>query len=170
LERLWAGWRLPYIDESDADRRGSDKEGCIFCRILASEEAPDRTYVVWRDEHCAAVLNAFPYTSGHLMVMPVRHVGELEDCSGEAAAALWRVVGDAVVAVKAAYSPEGLNIGANLGKAAGAGVPDHLHVHCVPRWSGDTNFMTTVAETRVLPEALGSSFARLRAAWPRPQL
>jgi len=169
LERLWAGWRLPYVDPSDADRRGSDEEACIFCRILASDEAPDRTYVVWRDEHCAVVLNAFPYTSGHLMVMPVRHVGELEDCSGEAAAALWRVVGDAVVAVKAAYSPEGLNVGANLGKAAGAGVPDHLHVHCVPRWSGDTNFMTTVAETRVLPEALGSSFARLRAAWPRPQ-
>jgi len=168
LGRLWAGWRLPYIDESNADRQDNDA-GCVFCRILASDEAPDRTYVLWRDEDCAVVLNAFPYTSGHLMVMPVRHIGELEDCSPREAAGLWKVVGDAVVAVKTAYSPEGLNVGANLGKAAGAGVPDHLHVHCVPRWSGDTNFMTTLAETRVLPEALGSTFERLRAAWPHRQ-
>lgn len=169
LERLWAGWRLPYLEAADDDRHGGDTEACIFCRILASDESPDQTYVVWRDEHCAAVLNAFPYTSGHLMVMPVRHVADLEECSAEEAAAVWKVVGDAVVAVRSAYSPEGLNVGANLGKAAGAGVPGHLHVHCVPRWSGDTNFMTVLAETRVLPEALSSTFARIRDAWPHPR-
>jgi len=168
LGRLWAGWRLPYLEASNAaTHEGAD--GCVFCRILASDEAPDQTYVVWRDERCAVVLNAYPYTSGHLMVMPARHLADLEDCSPEESAGLWKVVGDAVVALKAAYSPDGLNVGANLGKAAGAGVPGHLHVHCVPRWSGDTNFMTTLAEVRVLPETLGSTFARLRAAWPHPQ-
>ena len=168
LERLWAGWRLPYVDS--ADPSSNDHEaGCVFCRILASDEPGEQTYVVWRDEQCAVVLNAYPYTSGHLLVMPVRHVGELEDLSDGEAAGLWRLVGDAVAGLKAAYSPEGMNVGANLGQAAGAGVPQHLHVHCVPRWTGDTNFMTTLAETRVLPEALPSTFRRLRAAWPRPQ-
>lgn len=169
LERLWAGWRLPYLEASGADRHGGPEEACIFCRILGSDEVADQTSVVWRDDRCAAVLNAYPYTSGHLMVMPVRHVAELEACSPNEAARLWEVVGDAVVAVKAAYAPDGLNVGVNLGRAAGAGVPGHLHVHCVPRWAGDTNFMTTVAETRVLPEALSSTFTRLRAAWPHPQ-
>ncbi len=170
LGRLWAGWRFPYLEASSADRpEGEGVEGaCTFCRILASDEPPEETYVVWRDHTSAVLLNAFPYTSGHLMVMPVRHVADLEDCSPEEGAALWQVVLDAVVAVRAAYSPEGLNVGANLGKAAGAGVPGHLHVHCVPRWSGDTNFMTTLAETRVLPEALPSTFERVRAAWPHP--
>ncbi len=168
LGRLWAGWRLPYLDASSAHGGGDEKGTCIFCRILASDEPPEETYVVWRDDTSAVLLNAFPYTSGHLMVMPVRHVADLEDCSPEEAAALWQVVRDAVVAVRAAYSPEGLNVGANLGKAAGAGVPGHLHVHCVPRWSGDTNFMTALAETRVLPEALSSTLERVRAAWPHP--
>ncbi len=166
LGRLWAGWRLPYLEAAGDDRNSGEKGVCVFCRILATDAPPEETYVVWRDDTSAVLLNAFPYTSGHLMVMPVRHAADLEDCSTEEAARLWQVVGDAVVAVRAAYSPEGLNVGANLGKAAGAGVPGHLHVHCVPRWSGDTNFMTTLAETRVLPEALPSTFERVRAAWP----
>ncbi|MGI8778243.1 MAG: HIT family protein [Acidimicrobiales bacterium] len=171
LDRLWAGWRLPYLEASSTARPDGEgvEQACVFCRILSRDEAPEQTYVVWRDETCAVVLNAYPYTSGHLMVMPLRHVADLEDCSPEEAAGLWQVVGDAVVALKSAYAPEGLNVGANLGKAAGAGVPGHLHVHCVPRWAGDTNFMTSLAETRVLPEALSSTFGRLRAAWPRPQ-
>ncbi len=166
LGRLWAGWRLTYLEASSEDPESGETGVCIFCRILASEEPPEQTYVVWRDDSCAVLLNAFPYTSGHLMVMPVRHVADLADCSPGEAARVWEVVGDAVMAVRAAYSPEGFNVGANLGKAAGAGVPGHLHVHCVPRWSGDTNFMTTLAETRVLPEALPSTFDRVRAAWP----
>ncbi len=164
LARLWAGWRLPYL-ESDATDGGEDAP-CVFCRILESEEPPEKTYVVWRDERCAVVLNAFPYTSGHLMVMPVPHHADVEDLDGNEAFHLWQVVASAVRALRAAYSPEGLNIGVNLGRAAGAGVPGHFHVHCVPRWNGDTNFMTVLAETRVLPEALPSTFERLRAAWP----
>ena len=112
------------------------------------------------------LLNAYPYTSGHLMVMPVRHVADLEELTADESAALWAAATDAVRAIKAAYRPEGINLGLNLGRAAGAGVPGHLHVHVVPRWNGDTNFMTTVAETRVLPESLGETDAKLRAAWP----
>jgi ATP adenylyltransferase len=164
LARLWAGWRLPYLESDATD--SDDDAPCVFCRILASDEPPEKTYVVRRDESCAVVLNAFPYTSGHLMVMPVQHHADLEELRGEEAVHLWEVVSQAVRALRAAYSPEGLNIGVNLGRAAGAGVPGHFHVHCVPRWNGDTNFMTVLAETRVLPEALPSTFERLRAAWP----
>ena len=164
LARLWAGWRSPYL-ESFGDKN-SDGDGCVFCRILASEESDESVYILWRDERCSVVLNAFPYTSGHLMVMPLRHVAELEDVDAEEAGRLWAALGDAVRALKRAYSPDGINVGVNLGRSAGAGVPGHFHVHCLPRWDGDTNFMTTVAETRVLPESLPTTFAKLRAAWP----
>jgi len=164
LERLWAGWRSDYVGSAsgaEADR------GCVFCRILASEEPPEQTYLLWRDDTCAAVLNAFPYTSGHLMVLPVRHVAELEDVRVDEASALWGLLAVAVRALKTAYSPHGLNVGANLGRAAGAGVPGHFHVHCLPRWEGDTNFMTSLAEARVLPESLPATYARLGKVWPR---
>lgn len=154
LERLWAGWRSEYVSNI------SDDDGCVLCRVLEADE-----YVVWRGERCAAVLNAYPYTSGHLMVMPLRHVGEIEHLDDEAGE-LWSAVSDAVVALKSAYLPDGLNIGANLGRVAGAGVPGHFHVHVLPRWKGDTNFMGTVAETRVLPEALPVTHDKVRTAWP----
>ena len=164
LERLWAGWRTEYVAAAGAE--GPGDEGCVFCRILGSGEDDAVTKVVWRGAHAAAVLNAYPYTSGHLMVMPVRHVGDLEEFSAEERDEVWAVVTDAVVALKAAYSPEGVNVGANLGRAAGAGVPGHAHVHALPRWAGDTNFMTTVAEARVMPESLDATWQKLRDAWP----
>ena len=160
LERLWAGWRGAYVETADA------AEGCVLCRIVSSGEPDAVTQVLWRGRSCAAVLNAFPYTSGHLMVMPTRHVGDLEELSGDEAVELWPAVTAAVRALKRAYRPDGVNVGANLGRAAGAGVVGHLHVHAVPRWSGDANFMTSVAEARVLPEALPTTYAKLRAAWP----
>jgi ATP adenylyltransferase len=153
LAHLWAGWRSEYVTSSPGD-------GCVLCRVIAAGEA------VWQGELCAAILNAYPYTNGHLMVLPIRHVAELEDLGTEEAAELWAGVRDAVVALKAAYDPGGLNIGLNLGRPAGAGVPGHLHVHVLPRWDGDTNFMTSVSGTRVLPETLEDSAAKLRAAWP----
>ena len=165
LERLWAGWRSEYVGSASA---GADADGiCVLCRILASEEPPQQTYLLRRDDTCAAVLNAFPYTSGHLMVFPVRHVGEVEDVRADEANALWALLSDAVRALKAAYAPDGLNVGANVGRAAGAGVPGHFHVHCLPRWNGDTNFMTSVAEARVLPESLPATYERVGKAWPR---
>ncbi len=164
LERLWAGWRSPYIETAGEQ---DDDEGCVFCRILASDEPAERTYVVWRDDRCACLLNAYPYTSGHVMVMPVRHVPELEDVTADEGAAVWQTVTDAVRALKQAYRPDGINVGANLGRPAGAGIPGHFHMHVLPRWAGDTNFMTTVAETRVLPEPLPVTYDKVRAAWPR---
>ncbi len=167
IERLWAGWRQEYITRATAEDPGDRSEdGCVFCRILASDRPPEETYVVWRDDRVAAVLNAYPYTPGHLLVMPVRHLAEVEDLDPEEGAALWTTMVAAVAALKAAYRPHGMNLGANLGRPAGAGIPAHFHLHCVPRWDGDTNFMTTVAETRVLPEALSEIFARVRAGWP----
>ena len=177
LERLWAGWRGEYVssvgpetgDDAIAGDGSGDREGgCVFCRILASDLPDDETYVVWRGEHCIAILNAYPYTSGHVLVMPTRHVGEMESLSDDEARELWSAVTAAVVALKAAYTPEGLNVGINLGRPAGAGVPGHFHVHALPRWNGDTNFMTSVAEARVLPESLPATFQKLSAAWPPP--
>lgn len=165
LDRLWAGWRTEYV--SGAGDAGPGDDGCVFCRILVSGEPDDVTKVVWRGERVVALLNAYPYTSGHVMVMPARHVGELEELADDGEGAeVWATVTAAVRALKSAYRPEGINVGANLGRAAGAGVPGHFHVHLLPRWNGDTNFMTTVAETRVLPESLDATWDKLRAAWP----
>jgi ATP adenylyltransferase len=165
LDRLWAGWRGEYV-AGTADPPG---EGCVLCRILAGGPEEDEARgVVWRSERCAVVLNAYPYTSGHVMVLPTRHVAELEDLDGDESTELWSGAVSAVAALKAAYSPGGVNLGANLGKAAGAGVPGHLHLHCLPRWDGDTNFMTSVAEARVLPEALPTTWRKVRDAWPDP--
>jgi ATP adenylyltransferase len=162
LDRLWAGWRSRYIQDS-VDDKGDD--GCVLCGVLAHGEDGE-AQVVWRGTHTAVILNAYPYTSGHVMALPVRHVGQLEDLDADEAAELWRAATDAVAAIKAAYAPGGLNLGANLGKAGGAGVPGHLHVHVLPRWEGDTNFMTSVAEARVLPEPLSATYEKLKKVWP----
>ena len=162
LDRLWAGWRTEYVSAPETGSGGEGgPQGCVLCGVVA-----DGRLVVWRGERVAVVLNAYPYTSGHVMVLPVRHVREPEDMDADESAALWRAVVDAVRAQRAAYSPHGINFGANLGRAAGAGVPGHFHVHTLPRWEGDTNFMTAVAEARVLPEALPASLEKLRDAWP----
>jgi diadenosine tetraphosphate (Ap4A) HIT family hydrolase len=174
LDHLWAGWRSAYVSSIAAGEAPEPVEGvtagdgrpCIFCTILRSPEPDKERHVVWSGRRAAALLNAFPYASGHLLVMPVRHVGDIEDLEGEEAAELWAAVRDAVVALKAAYRPDGLNLGVNLGRGAGAGLPEHLHVHALPRWVGDTSFVTSVASLRVLPEALPDSWAKLRAAWP----
>jgi ATP adenylyltransferase len=180
IERLWAGWRSSYVSGDDnagaqAARDGSPLDAgepdggepdgrSLFERILSLPD--EQAYVIWRGRHCAALLNAYPYTSGHLMVLPQRAVADLDGLDADESAELWAAVHLAVRAVEAAYLPGGINIGLNLGLAAGAGVPDHLHVHVLPRWHGDTNFMTSAAETRVLPEPLDLSWRKLRDAWP----
>jgi diadenosine tetraphosphate (Ap4A) HIT family hydrolase len=175
LDRLWAGWRSEYIESVSGLPEEEEREGCVFCAILASGRPDAETHVLWRHPggDAFALLNAFPYCSGHLMVMPTRHVSDLEALTPAESRAVWDGIGQAVRALKAAYRPDGLNMGANLGRAAGAGIPGHFHLHVLPRWGGDTNFMTAVADTRVLPEALAASAAKLRAAWPagdRPSL
>ncbi len=167
LERLWAGWRSEYLDTSATTHvEPSDVQACVFCRILASGEPDEVVNIVWRGDHVVALLNAYPYTSGHLMLLPTRHVADLEALDADEGAELWQALTAAITAVKAAYAPGGLNVGANLGRAGGAGIPGHLHLHCLPRWNGDTNFMTSVAGARVLPEALPTTWSRLRATWP----
>ena len=163
LERIWAGWRSDYVKEASKPK---DEGGCVFCNLLSSGLPDEQTLVLARSERSFAVLNLYPYGSGHLMVMPLRHVGELDGLDDEEAADLFRVLRQSVVAVRTAYEPDGMNIGANLGRAAGAGVPGHLHLHVLPRWAADTNFMTTVAETRVLPEGLDAAWRKLTQAWP----
>ena len=170
LDRIWAGWRSQYVaDAPDALDGGADGASCcVFCRILTSGLPDEETHVVWRHPsgRVAVLLNAFPYTSGHFMVLPTRHVADLEDIGPQESADLWEALSLGVRSLKAAYRPDGVNIGANLGRPAGAGVPGHFHVHALPRWVGDTNFMTAVADARVLPEPLSESDAKLRTAWP----
>lgn len=170
IDRIWAGWRTSYIEsvtDGDSSVIDTDADGrSLFQRIYESGEPDDVTHIVWHGERSFAILNAYPYGSGHLMVLPKRKVAMLEDLTDEENTELWAGVRQAVVAIKAAYHPDGVNVGANLGRGAGAGVPDHLHVHVLPRWVADSNFMTAVAETRVLPEPLDVTWEKLRSAWP----
>lgn len=164
--QMWAGWRAGYI-RSTATAPVDENNECVFCAILESGEADEATYIVHRGDACFAILNAYPYTNGHLMVMPMRHVAELEELTAAESTCLWSVVTDAVRALKSAYAPDGINVGANLGRAAGAGIPGHLHVQCLPRWVGDTSFMTSLADVRVLNEDLPETWSRVREAWPK---
>jgi ATP adenylyltransferase len=166
LDRMWAGWRSTYIDEV-ANVEPSTVE-CVLCALAAGPDGDGQ--VLARDELTFAVLNLYPYTSGHLMVAPLRHVSDLEALTADEASELMDLTRRATVATKGAYEPDGVNVGMNLGRAAGAGMPGHLHVHVLPRWVGDTNFMTSVAETRVLPESLPRTFERLTASWPATSL
>jgi ATP adenylyltransferase len=169
LDRLWAGWRTTYltaITTDDTSLRPDSDGRSLFERIYASGEPDDRTHIVWRGATCFAILNAYPYGSGHVLVLPQRAVPELDQLSATEHAELWGAVTAAVTAIRTAYSPDGVNVGLNLGRGAGAGVPDHLHVHCLPRWTADSNFMTSIAETRVLPEPLDVTWQKLRDAWP----
>lgn len=164
LEHLFAGWRMAYVTAASEGVSAAEDE-CVFCRLLASDVDDAERLVVWRGEGIVAMLNAFPYASGHVMVMPVRHVRALNELEGAESARLWAGVCRATEAVEAAYEPDGCNLGLNLGRAAGAGIPGHLHVHVVPRWIGDTNFMTVAAGVRVLPEDLSESYSRLKKAF-----
>lgn len=140
---------------------GERPEGCVFCLKIASDE-DDSNHVLLRGEHNVVILNTYPYNSGHLMVVPHAHVGTLAELTQEAGCELWDLTGLAAQTVREALHPQGLNIGMNIGEAAGAGIGDHLHMHIVPRWNGDTNYMTTVAETRVVPQSLEESFEQLK--------
>ncbi len=152
---LWAPWRMGYIN-------GEKEDGCIFCRKAASKDDIDNQ-VVARGKQSFALLNLYPYTSGHLMVVPYRHTGQLESLDSEEIADLMALVRKSIEVLKHCLDPEGFNVGFNLGKSGGAGIVDHLHLHIVPRWAGDTNFMPVIADTRVVPQALADTARLLRA-------
>lgn len=172
LDHLWATWRSAYITKLADTRAIPSLEEAggrsLFERILAGadEEGDEAAGIVHRGPFCFAILNLFPYTSGHLMVLPNRAVSELEDLTDAEHLELWSTVRDAVAALKGAFSCEAVNVGLNLGAAAGGSQSDHLHVHCVPRWQGDSNFIGVTAETRVLPISLADARIALMAAWP----
>lgn len=158
-QRLWAPWRLAYI-------KGEKTDECIFC-AKPREEHDDETYIVHRGDKAFVILNAFPYNNGHLMVAPYEHVGQLEEVPAETMAEIMALTQESLAALRAAYEPEGFNIGVNQGKVAGAGVEHHIHLHVVPRWGADTNFMPVLGDTRVLPQQLSDSYRALTEAWPK---
>jgi ATP adenylyltransferase len=167
VEHLWAGWRNAYVRGDDDGPVIDIAEGQTLFEAIVHSALPDEeTLVVWRGERVFAVLNRYPYTSGHVMVLPNRGVQQLDELDDDEYAELWHGVRLATRAIQHAYQPHGINVGANLGRGAGAGIPDHLHVHVLPRWDGDTNFMTSIADVRVMPESLGTSWERLREVWP----
>lgn len=156
---LWAPWRLEYIKQAD------ELEGCVFCAEAAAELADDESLLVRRGEAAIAILNKYPYSSGHLMVAPIRHVGLLAELTNEEALEMHQLSVTGVDALERTYGPDGFNLGWNLGRVAGAGIADHVHLHVVPRWSGDTNFMPILADVKILPEHLFATRDRLREAW-----
>jgi ATP adenylyltransferase len=158
MDRLWTPWRYQYISAA------GEATGCIFCEKPA-QGADEENYIVHRSRHNYVILNAFPYTSGHVMVAPYKHVATLDDAGDETLLEMMLLVRGAVSCLKAVYRPDGVNLGMNLGKAAGAGVAGHIHMHVLPRWMGDANFMTTVAETRVIPEDLNETYRKLKQAF-----
>ncbi len=159
LERLWSPWRLVYVSGS------VEPKGCVFCDAQTGTDAAPLT--LYRGVTCFVILNLFPYNNGHLMVVPNRHVATLGLASPEELAELMRLTQASEVALTEAYRPQGINVGMNLGRPAGAGIADHMHIHVVPRWSGDTNFMSVVGGVRVLPEDLEQTGNRLRPIFER---
>ena len=156
---LWAPWRLEYVQQAD------ELPGCVFCAEAAGELAEAESLLVRRGESSITILNKYPYSSGHLMAAPVRHVGSFADLTDDEALEIHRLAVAGIEALGRVYGPEGFNLGWNLGRPAGAGIADHVHLHVVPRWSGDTNFMPVLADVKVLPEHLLESRDRLREAW-----
>ena len=158
MENLWYPWRMKYV--TDADNPG----GCVFCTAPTQKDDAGNL-VVHRGKSTFAILNRYPYTSGHLMIVTFDHVHSIELLTPEVRAEMFEMVNEAIKVLRAVYNPEGFNIGINMGAAAGAGIAEHAHIHVVPRWAGDTNFMSTVGETRVIPEDLRVTFERISSAW-----
>jgi ATP adenylyltransferase len=158
VDRLWSPWRLAYVTAAQPPT------GCIFCDARAH---PDTELVLLRGAFAFVILNLYPYNNGHLMAVPNRHIKALADLTVDEQAELMKMARWSEIALTEVYHPQGINVGINLGKAAGAGIEDHLHLHVVPRWSGDTNFMTAIGETRVLPEELAHTAAKLKPIFER---
>jgi ATP adenylyltransferase len=158
VERLWAPWRLEYIAAAD------DAAECIFCAALAGDD--EGSLVVHRGRHAFALLNRFPYASGHFMIAPTRHIGDFGGLDDQEIVEIHRLTSAGIGALAQVYSPQAYNLGWNLGRVAGAGIVDHVHLHVVPRWAGDTNFMPVLADVKVLPEHLVETRRKLADAWP----
>lgn len=158
MKHLWSPWRMAYVEQPHPEA------GCLFCNRLAQADGP-QNLILHRGRHAFVILNRFPYTTGHMMVVPFAHQPSLEVLDAPTRHELMELTARALTVLRRAYNAQAFNVGANIGEAAGAGVADHVHFHVLPRWTGDTNFMTTTAETRVIPEGLEDMYRRLRALW-----
>ncbi len=158
MERLWAPWRMQYVGVEQ-------RPGCLFCRVIENADDPDAELVVWRPEGAIVLLNKFPYNPGHAMVAPILHVSTLEDLGDDQSLALTRAVRRTLTVLRGTMNPHGFNVGANIGNAAGAGIPDHVHLHVVPRWNGDTNFMAVIDDVKIINEALAQTAEKLKRAF-----
>ena len=158
MKNLWSPWRMSYIQSPKT------KDQCVFCKALADEEDA-KNFIVFRAKYSFVILNRYPYTSGHIMVIPFKHVPSLNDLDPETRAEMIELVNKGMELIKKIYQPEGFNLGANIGEAAGAGIEEHVHLHIVPRWKGDTNFMTSLGNTRVIPESLEDTYHQIKKVW-----
>lgn len=158
MDRLWSPWRARYLASGD----DAPRNGCVFCLIAEHPEDDETNFVLHRGQHGFVILNLYPYISGHLMIVPYLHTSEFDSTAKEITDELMDLAKRSQTALREVYNPEGFNMGMNLGKAAGAGIAEHLHIHLLPRWFGDTNFMTSIGEARVLPEDLKTTYSKLR--------
>ena len=161
MQRLWSPWRYEYISASGNE--DPDPDTCVFCEIQKAPDHDETNFVIHRASHNFVVLNIYPYISGHLLVVPYQHLADLDAAAKATTDELMDLTKRCQTALRKAYSPGGFNIGMNLGRSGGAGIADHIHVHIMPRWAGDTNFISTVGETRVIPEDLATTYRKLRA-------
>lgn len=158
MERMWSPWRYEYINASGSQEKD---EACVFCSILNGPADDESKFILHRGQHNFVVLNIYPYISGHLLILPYNHLSDFDAAPKEVTDEMMDLSKRAQTALREAYRPHGFNLGMNLGRAAGAGVPDHIHMHIMPRWTGDTNFMSTISETRVIPEDLNVTYRKL---------
>jgi len=158
MRRIWSPWRMQYIQNSEPSTE------CVFCKVI-SDQDDEKNLVLFRGENAIVMLNRYPYTSGHLMVIPMVHESSYEALNADVLQKIMVLVSHATQVLRNVYHPDGFNMGVNIGTAAGAGIAEHVHFHIVPRWFGDNNFMTATADTRVLPERLEDTFVRLNAVW-----
>ncbi|MBI3244361.1 MAG: HIT domain-containing protein [Chloroflexi bacterium] len=160
MEHLWTPWRMTYL-QSDQPR----PDGCIFCAVVSTSDDDEGNLVLHRGQQCFIILNLYPYNNGHLMIAPFAHSESIEQLPVEALTEMMTLSQKCLNLLRQAYSPQAFNVGINIGTAAGAGVPGHVHLHIVPRWAGDTNFMSALANTRIIPEELPQTYQRLRRLW-----
>ncbi len=161
MNHIWSPWRMKYIEKTEK------QEGCVFCNAQAKEDSA-ANLIAFRGQFSFVILNRYPYTSGHLMVIPFKHVATLEELDPATRAEMIELTSQCMTVLRKTYNPQAFNMGANIGEAAGAGVPGHFHIHIVPRWGGDTNFMSTLGETRVLPESIEDTYKRVCEGFSYP--
>mgnify|MGYP001571960511 CR=1 FL=1 len=160
MDHLWTPWRMTYLTNNQPK-----PDGCIFCNVLKTPEEDEKNLILHRAQHCFVILNLYPYNNGHLMIVPLDHVESIEGMSTNALTEMMTLSQHALLVLRKAYNPQAFNVGINIGAAAGAGVPGHVHLHVVPRWGGDTNFMPVISNTRVIPEMIEQTYKRLRELW-----